>query len=185
MYIKYVLYNYIIESFLNVIYYSQATFLPSQQLGNRVILLSLNLFIVGIFWGYCYFFLCLGCQHYIGTSSLLDFPRQPVNLIRAGSIPFSAVNCAFNQRYFVHDYSGFQRRWKPIDDDFFYLRNSGIHVRVMFLLIIQSKLKYFSSIFTSVHSLLYSHFGFSSQAFCLMTSFYYYNQSLFCVSFYI
>ena len=148
-------------------------------------MLSLNLFIVGIFWCYCYFFLRLGCQHYIDASSLLDYPSQPVNLIHASSIASSAGNCAFNQRYFVHDYSGFQRRWKPIDDDFFYLRNSHIHVRVMFLLIIQFKLKYFSSIFTSVHSLLYSHFGFSSQAFCLMTSFYYYNQSLFCVSFYI
>lgn len=147
------------------------------------VLLSLSLFIVSIIWGYCLFF--LDCQHYIGlTSSLLAYPNQPVNLMRAGSIALFARNCAFNQRYFVHDYIGFQRRWKPIDDNFFYLANRVIHVRVvMFLLIIQFKLKYFSSIFTSLHSLLYSHFGFSSQAFCMMASFYYYNQSLFCFSF--
>ena len=147
-------------------------------------MLSLNSFIVGIIWGYCYFFLRLGCQHYIGRASLLAYPNQPVNLMEASSTAFSVGNCAFNQTYFVHDYSGFKRRWKRIDDNFFTLTHTDIHVRVvMFLLIIRFKLKYFSPIFTSSRSLLYSHFGFSSQAFCMMASFYYYDQSLFCVSF--
>ena len=75
-----------------------------------------------------FFFLLTGCDKYLNLHPILSYdtnPRQqPVDLITASSVSLSdtqATSCAFNQKYFVHDYSGFQSRWTNISNGFFNL----------------------------------------------------------------
>ena len=89
------------------------------------------------------FFLLTGCDKYIEKPPLLAPPKQPLNLIQASLASFSASNaesCTFNQRYFVHDYSGFRSRWTTINDTFFSLTNAntngGFYIRVSVVVII-------------------------------------------------
>ncbi|CAH3138433.1 unnamed protein product [Porites lobata] len=70
-----------------------------------------------------------GCDEYLNLRPILSYdtnPRQqPVDLITASSLSLSATqatSCTFNQKYSVHDYSGFQSRWRTISNMFFNLR---------------------------------------------------------------
>ena len=73
------------------------------------------------------FFPFTGCAEYLSTGPILSFqatPQQPLDLITASSLTLSATratSCTFNQKYFVHDYSGFQSRWTTISNGFFNL----------------------------------------------------------------
>ena len=76
----------------------------------------------------CFIFLLTGCTEYLNAHPILSFqtnpPRQPVDLITASSVTLSAkqaTSCTFNQKYSVHDYSGFQSRWRTISNRFFNL----------------------------------------------------------------
>ena len=76
----------------------------------------------------CFIFLLTGCDKYLNGRYILSYdtnPRQqPVDLITASSLSLSATqatSCTFNQKYSVHDYSGFQSRWRTISDRFFSL----------------------------------------------------------------
>ena len=76
----------------------------------------------------CFMFLLTGCDEYLNPRPILSFqtnpPRQPVDLITASSVTLSATqatSCTFNQKYSVHDYSGFQSRWRTISNTFFNL----------------------------------------------------------------
>ena len=72
-----------------------------------------------------FFFLLAGCDEYLNTRPILSFQtNQPVDLTKASSVSLSATqatSCTFNQTYSVHDYSGFQSRWKTISNGFFNL----------------------------------------------------------------
>lgn len=77
----------------------------------------------------CFIFLLTGCDEYLNLSPILSYdtqPRQqPVDLVTASSLSLSATkatSCTFNQKYSVHDYSGFQSRWTTISDRLFNLR---------------------------------------------------------------
>ena len=75
------------------------------------------------------FLLTLGCDEYLNGQPILSFmetnPRgQPLDQITASAVRLSArqaTSCTFNQKYSVHDYSGFQSRWRTISDRFFNL----------------------------------------------------------------
>ena len=76
----------------------------------------------------CFIFLLTDCDEYLNLNPILSFqtnpPQQPVDLITASSVTLSAkqaTSCAFNQKYSVHDYSGFQSRWRTISNRFFNL----------------------------------------------------------------
>ena len=76
-----------------------------------------------------FIFLLTGCDEYLNLRPILSYdtnPRQqPVDLITASSLSLSATqatSCTFNQKYSVHDYSGFQSRWRTISNMFFNLR---------------------------------------------------------------
>lgn len=80
----------------------------------------------------CFIFLLTGCDEYLNLQPILSFtanpPRQPVDLITASSLTLSvtqATSCTFNQIYSVHDYSGFQSRWRTISDRFFNLTKTS------------------------------------------------------------
>ena len=86
------------------------------------------------------FFLLTGCDKYLNTGPILSFqatPQQPLDLTKAGSLKLSstqAASCTLNQTYSVHDYSGFQSRWRTISNRFFSLTSVGgkfkLNVRV-------------------------------------------------------
>ena len=76
----------------------------------------------------CFIFLLTDCDEYLNLRPILSFQtvpqRQPIDLIKASSVSLSATqatNCTFNQKYSVHDYSGFQSGWRTISDKFFNL----------------------------------------------------------------
>ena len=75
-----------------------------------------------------FIFLLTGCDEYLNLRPILSYdtnPRQqPVDLVTASSLSLSATratSCTFNQKYSVHDYSGFQSRWTTISNRFFNL----------------------------------------------------------------
>ena len=79
-----------------------------------------------------FFFLLTGCDEYLNTRPILSFQavpqQQPLDLIKASSVSLSATqatSCTFNQTYSVHDYSGFQSRWKTISNGFFNLTTTS------------------------------------------------------------
>lgn len=79
------------------------------------------------------FFLLTGCDEYINTKPILSFRTglpQPLDLTKSSSVSLSArleTSCTFNQTYFIHDYAGFQSRWRTISNSFFSLTmTSGI-----------------------------------------------------------
>ena len=74
------------------------------------------------------FFPFTGCDEYLNTRPILSFQavpqQQPLDLIKASSLTLSATratSCTFNEKYFVHDYNGFQSRWRTISNGFFNL----------------------------------------------------------------
>ena len=75
----------------------------------------------------CFIFLLTGCDEYLNLRPILSFQtfpqQQPIDLIKASSVSLSAqaTSCTFNQKYSVHDYSGFQSRWRTISNRFFSL----------------------------------------------------------------
>ena len=75
----------------------------------------------------CFIFLLTGCDEYLNPRPILSFqavPQQPMDLITASSVTLSATqatSCTFNQKYSVHDYSGFQSRWRTTSNRFFSL----------------------------------------------------------------
>ena len=79
-----------------------------------------------------FFFLLTGCDEYLNTGPILSFqatPQQPVDLVKASSLTLSATqatSCTFNQTYSVHDYGGFQSRWRNISNGFFSLSKRSV-----------------------------------------------------------
>ena len=74
-----------------------------------------------------------GCDEYLNLNPILSFqtnpPQQPVDLTKASSLTLSATrasSCTFNQVYSVHDYSGFQSRWRTISNRFFNLTKTSV-----------------------------------------------------------
>ena len=81
----------------------------------------------------CFIFLLTGCDEYLNLHPILSYdtnPRQqPVDLITASSLSLSATqatSCTFNQTYSVHDYGGFQSRWRNISNRFFSLSKRSV-----------------------------------------------------------
>ena len=75
----------------------------------------------------CFIFLLTSCDEYLNLRPILSFQtfpqQQPIDLIKASSVSLSAqaTSCTFNKKYSVHDYSGFQSRWRTFSNRFFSL----------------------------------------------------------------